>query len=239
MKHLHLLFIAAIVYLVSCTGNDKKTTPPDQQGTSADTLTEVMEDSTALSAETIDTFSTMAFSEYAKKKSPGFDWTRFRLTQTWTEDSMVTAPFRPDKQFYESYGPFVKYSPDSTRFIDLDSYNLEIRKDAKGGYFGSEMGPDLEVSLVNLQTGIKTRLLFMGPGNSIEDGLWLDNETVALVGINTHENENGKTAAVWKINLPTNTYWLYELDDTAAARELFGYWRNERLKGVEFNDHRH
>ena len=156
------------------------------------------------------------------------------MNDTWTEDTLLTRTYTPNKKFYDAYGRFVKYSPDSTMFIDLDSYHVELRKDKKGRWTATELEPDTEVSLVNLKTKKKHRILFLGPGNSIEDAMWLDNENLAIMGV-AEGDSVGKIASVWKFNIPTNTFSVYELNDSAAARQLMGYWRKERLKGVVMN----
>lgn len=228
MKHLVYTCIVVALIVISCKDNVKK---EPQAGTvpQEDSLMETLD--TLLSAETVQSFNTSGFSDYAKKQATGFDWNKFRMTGSWKEDSMLVSPFTPDKDFYTSYGPFLKYSPDSSLFIDLDSYNIDITKDSKGRFIGTEMGPDCEVSLVDVEDSKKTRLVFLGPGGSIEDATWLDNNTLVLMGV--QENEKGdKTATLWRYHVPTQTYYLYEIPDTAVAGPLMGYWRKERLKKV-------
>jgi hypothetical protein len=230
MKSKNLIYpvVAFFIVLASCTGNDKKSS--EKTTTTDSTVAESPTIDTAFTTETIDTFNTSGFSTYAKQHAKEFDWSRFRMTNTWSDDSLITSPFHPDKTYYAAYGRFLKYSPDSSRFIDLDSYNIDIKKDKTGHWTGHEIGPDTEVSLINKKTGKKTRLIFFGPGNSIEDGLWLDNDNLVLMGIKEHDST--KTAAVWRFNVPTNTFYLYELHDAGAAKKIMGYYRKERLKGV-------
>lgn len=229
-KFLHLI-IAVFVVLASCTDSDKKA--EEQEAETEDSVTTTID--TAFAVETIDTFNTTGFSTYAKQRAKQFDWSKFRMTHSWTDDSLLTVPFRADNKFYEAYGRFLKYSPDSSYFLDLDSYNVDIRKDKSGRWIGREIGPDTEVSLVDTKSGKKTRLLFMGPGNSVEDGLWLDNENLVIMGVQENGSTatgNNKTAAVWRFHVPTKTFYLYELQDAATAQQIMGYWKNERLKGV-------
>lgn len=228
MKYLAYTCLAVIMIVVSCKDNTKK---EPQAGTPVreDSATETLD--TLLSAEVIQSFSTSGFSNYAQKKATGFDWSKFRMVSSWQEDTMLVAPFAPPKDYYDAYGPFLKYSPDSSMFIDLDSYNIAITKDNKGRFIGHEMGPDYEVSLVDVGDKTKTRLVFLGPGGSIEDATWLDNNTLALMGV--QENEKGaRVATLWRFHVPTKTYYLYEIPDTAVAGPLMGYWRTERLKNV-------
>lgn len=222
----------AIVLLIACNSNDKKKVPPQPTVTNTEDTNAIETVDSGLDVEMIDTFNTTAFSNYVKKQSSGFDWSRFRLTNSWTDDSMMTASWAPDKKFYDMYGRFVRYSPDSTKFIDLDSYNIHIEKDSKGNLTGTESGPDTEVSLVDLKSNKKIRLLFMGPGGSVEDALWLDKDNLALMGVQDYGDSTGKVAAVWKLNIPTNTFYLYELNDGGAAQKIMRRWRKERLKGI-------
>lgn len=229
MKYFLYTCIAVVLIVVSCKDNTK-TAPQTVTPPGEDSVTETVD--TLLSAEAIQSFRTSGFSDYAKKKAAGFDWSKFRMVSSWQEDSMLVAPFTPDKDYYTSYGPFLKYSPDSSLFIDLDSYNIDITKDSKGRLVGHEIGPDCEVSLVDVDDKTKTRLVFLGPGGSIEDATWLDNSTLVLMGV--QENEKGaKAATLWRFHIPTKTYYLYEIPDTTVAGPLMGYWRTERLKKVE------
>lgn len=228
MKYLIYTCIATLLIAVSCKDDPKKE-PQAPEAPQEDSVVETLD--TLLSAETVQSFSTTAFSDYAKKKVSGFDWNKFRMTSSWQDDSLLVSPFQPEKDFYTSYGPFLKYSPDSSRFIDLDSYNIDIKKDAKGRFIGNGIGPDYEVSLVDVKDGTKTRLVFMGPGGSIEDALWLDNQTLVLMGVQENE-KGGKMPTLWRFHLPTKTFYLYEIPDTTLAGSLMGYWKTERLKNV-------
>ena len=187
---------------------------------------------TVLNAESFEFFNQSGFTDFARSKVDGFDWSKFKLVNVYKDDSLVTSPFNPDEQFYKIYEPFLKRSPDSSKLIDLDSYNIEIKKNSNGQLTGEEMGPDNEVSLIDLDDKKRKRLIFMGPGGSVEDGAWLDNETLILVGV--HENQDGKTksAVVWKYHLPTSTFYLYEMPDPVSAEKLMGEWRAKRLKSV-------
>ena len=227
MKQFIFSAVIAAIVLTACKGKNKPEAEADVTG--EDSVITLQPD-TALAVETIQSFTTAGFTDYIKKKSPSFDWKQFNLTTTWEEDSALITPFTPNKQFYNSYGRFLKYSPDSTLFIDLDSYNIDIKKDGQGRWIGLAAGPDTEVSLVNPATGQKTRLLFMGPGGSVEDAFWEDKDNLVLLGV--HDGESGKALSVWKYHLPTNSWSLYELKDPSIADQLSGQWRKERLKGV-------
>ena len=228
MKYLFYTCLLGTLIVSSCKDTAKKEPGPTDL-TQEDSVAETLD--TLLSAETVQSFSTSGFSDYAKKRVTGFDWNKFRMTSSWQEDSLLVSPFKPDKEFYASYGPFLKYSPDSSMFIDLDSYNIDIKKDSKGRYTGHELGPDCEVSLVDVADSTRTRLVYMGPGGSVEDALWLDNNTLVLMGVQENQKSEQVTT-LWRYHIPTKTFYLYEIPDTTVAGSLKGYWKTERLKNV-------
>jgi hypothetical protein len=228
------LFIAILFLLViavSCREKADKQQANAEEAVTEDSVNTERVD-TVLSAETIQFFDRSEFSNYARSKMPAFDWSKFRLVNVWKEDSMLVQPFNPEKSYYSVYGRFLKYSPDSTKFIDLDSYNLEISS-KNGKRIAQDKGPDTEVSLIDLEDSTKTRLVFLGPGASIEEGSWLDDENILLVGVQDNATATSKVIVVWKYHLPTNTYFLYESSDAVSADTILQNWRRQRLKGVE------
>lgn len=230
MKYTIYICALALLFATACNNNSDK--PAEiEEVPETDSVVVTGPDST-LTAETIQRFQTAGFTDYAKARIPSFDWSRFKHKLSWQEDSLHSSEFTPAKTFYNNYGAYLKYSPDSSRFIDLDSYNIDIRKDSKGRLVGTSGGPDTEVSLIDPKSGKRTRLLFMGPGGSVEDAFWTDNNDLVIIGTQENEENGGKKVTIWKINLTDTTYDLYELDDPNAALTLAGQWRKERLKGV-------
>jgi hypothetical protein len=224
-----IIFLAASI-LVSCKDKPDEVIPGSQTTTGDSVANENID--TVLSDEAIALFNQSGFSTFAKTKSPAFDWSNFRMMNSWKEDSLYITPFEPASTYYENYKPYLKYSPDGSMFIDLDSYNLTLEKDKNGQKVAIESGPDTEVSLVNIKDKKKTRLVFLGPGSSIEDGSWIDNENLILFGFQETGDAGNKLPVIWRYHLPTTTFYIYEMPDPAIAKQLMGQWRKERLKGL-------
>ena len=226
----YCLYCAGILILAACSGkNDKQ--HETEQAIAEDSAVAGLAVDSVLSEQEILLSNGVDITGFIKSKKPAFDWKQFQLTEYWNVDSFITQPFSPDKNFYETYGKLLKYSPDSSFFIDLDSYNLSIKKDNKGNWIAEEAGPDTEVSLVNAKTNKKVRLVFVGPGGSIEDARWIDKNNLLLFG--TYANDSGiSLAAVWKINVPEKAFFLYESNDASLAGKLTGYTRKVRLKSA-------
>lgn len=190
---------------------------------------------TLLTGEAVQYFEDNGFSTFAKSRNPRFSWSSFRLVNVWKEDTLFTTPFQASEAYFQAYGPFIKYSSDSTMFIDLDSYNIKIQKIADGKFLGEELGPDTEVSLIDLQDKEKKRLIFLGPGGDIEDGGWLDSQTIILAGIQPGADGITRVPVIFKYHIPTRTFFLYEMQDTSGATAIMRDWRKLRLKNVEIH----
>ena len=233
MKQRHLFILALItgLFAMACNSNDQSAGNNDTDSTALDSG-EVEVIDTIFSAETIARFNTLPFSTYAKQQAPGFDWGNFVMTSSNT-DTLHSVAFKPGKDYYNYYGALLKYSPDSSRFLDLDSYSVDVKKDSKGKLNGEALGPDTEVSLVLPDSAVKKRVLFLGPNGSVEDAVWLNNEDFAIFGVHDYGDSTGKVAAIWKYNIPTHTMFLYEMpEDSVAAQKIMGYGRKERLKNL-------
>jgi len=224
-----ILVAALLIMVCSCnSAPDKKAAPAP--GVSEDSTVEVID--TVLTKETISFFNRSGYENYARGIDKDFDWSRFHMVDSWKDDTVQQKTYQPDKSFFALYGPFLKYSPDSSMFIDLDSYNISLSKTASGELEGREEGPDTEVSLVDLKAKHKKRLVFLGPGGSVEDGGWLDNDNLVLIGLQDDPDGNSKIPVVWKYHIPTHTFFLFQSPDSIASQQI-DRWRKERLKGVK------
>ncbi|HTS44268.1 MAG TPA: hypothetical protein VMH01_07710 [Puia sp.] len=220
-----------ILLLAACSGNEKNK-QEEKKPILVDSTASVTGIDSALSEEEVFLSNQMDFSNYLKSQKPDFDWKNFQLSENWHQDLLVEdSAYHPDKKFYEAYGRFLKYSPDGSFFIDLDSYNIDITKNKDGAWVGQELGPDTEVSLVDTKNNKKMRLIFLGPGGSIEDARWVDNNTILLFGVYTDE-PNLRVPAIWKISLPDKEVYLYKNDDPSLISKLNGYTWKVRLKGI-------
>ncbi len=100
---------------------------------------------------------------------------------------------------------FHVYSPDRTKFVDLDTY-LEPSRDEQGRlrlYFE----PDQEVMLVDLKKKKGLRLLFFGTCcGAVDDAFWVSNDAFVLAGSLSDETSDSSEA-----RLETPTFWFYNL----------------------------
>lgn len=230
MKYYMILLSIFTSSLTACNSSENKDIQADSLRNEAESS--AVKDENAFPQEAIVSVNATGFSKYARSSVPQLDWSKFTIARYWKEEFVVKAPFTPEKNYYETYGQFLKYSPDSSRFIDLDSYNIDIQKNKTGQLIGTDDGPDTEVSFVDLNKKQRMRLVFLGPGNSVEDAAWLDNNNLVLIGFQENVEATAINAVVWKFDLSTNMVYLYELGDEAIVSKLEDYSKKERLKNV-------
>ena len=221
-------YFAALCLLLACFffGCQSDSSDPESEPISGVDSTERID--TVFSQEEISHLDELKFAKFEGTQKRPVNWSEFRMITGSQDDSLVVSTFQPENSFYTMYGHLLRYSPDSSMFIDIDSYNIEMHKNKAGQSVALEKGTDTEVSLVNLGTKEKTRLVFLGPGNGIEDAGWIDNNNVLLLGYHETDTLKTKKAMIWTYHIPTKTFHLYESPDTTVARRLIN-WRQERL----------
>ncbi len=128
--------------------------------------------------------------------------------------------------------PLLKYSPDSTRLLDIYGYNLILEENELGSlHYGTEA--DTEVVLNDLNKKIRSRLVFVGPSVRIEDGYWKDNNSIVLVGYYREPLEQGYRPVQWHIDLIQNTIDYFEY------YRAFENFKPDYLEKVKYRDFEH
>jgi len=229
MKKIFLFSVGIVMALSAC--NNKGDQQADKTISVEDSLIADKQND-SLSAKNLALINETGFSKFAQRSTPQLNWSKFKVTKFWQEDFQNKTAFLPENNYYESYGQFLKYSPDSSKFIDLDSYNIAIKKNKSGVLTGDSQEPETAVSLVDLGKKEKMQLIFLGPGNSIEDAAWIDNNSLVLIGYLENDAATGTNAAIWQYNLSTKNVKLYELSDEEVLKKLRNYSQRVRLKNV-------
>ncbi len=84
------------------------------------------------------------------------------------------------KDFYGLYKPGLTFSIDSSHFIDIYSYWLNLEK--KGNKIVSNTEVDQAVSLCDLKNNRWTQILFCGVSLTIDEVIWVTNTKFILTG---------------------------------------------------------
>ena len=96
-----------------------------------------------------------------------------------------------DNEFNSVYLPFLIYSKNKEKYIDIDSYRWTVDEDNEI-IFSS----DQEIDLVDLQKETVTRIGFEGPSQWVEEAYW-ENDSVVVLLENNYEN----IPAIVKLNI--------------------------------------
>lgn len=161
--------------------------------------------------------------DYYQQFDADFKWSRFELS---TRDSLSFMPgsifpcWHPE--FNDYYQPLLIFSPDSSRYLDIDSYLWFV---IDPNIAEPEIGysPDQEINLVNISDSTVTRIAFRGPVSRVEDALWLDQEEVVLL----ENNESGKPM-VTIINLDNQVIKYFQYPDSVTIDNRYFQERIEK-----------
>ena len=126
-------------------------------------------------------------------------WTKsfrnFNITDFKVEDTIhFTNNFQQDfnsyKKFLSIYKSIITYSADSSKFIDIYSYQLNLTK--KGNYY--EANPDIDQAVLLCNPKIKYwNTIYFGTSSQwIEEVIWISNAKFILVGIIKSEDDKKK-----------------------------------------------
>lgn len=164
------------------------------------------EDVTEASTETnfVQTSFPGLFSYLAKQDST-FSTDSFQLTG---EQKLDTVPPMPiDERQLQPFQKLLIYNADSSKAIDLYSYNYVITS-RNGTTKMEEAGPDTEVALVDLKAKTRKRIFFAGPSYNVWDAKWLNANEIALAGAESEDNGAVKPM-LWQVNLADASAEVY------------------------------
>jgi len=211
-----LLFVVA-----ACTNNaEHTTTPPEKEQT--ENKAEGPETGTLLQNH----FPLLL--SYLQKNNTAFSADSVIPTESATQEASAAYPIDTAKT--ATFKPLLIYNSDSTKAIDLFSYNYMLTN--KNGISTAEAAePDSEVTLIDFKNGKRQRVWFSGPAATVLDAAWINPRQIAIAGM--QENENGQRyPAIWIVSLPDNTIdtYLYQQPATIATNEYL----NQRHPAYRF-----
>jgi hypothetical protein len=148
-------------------------------------------------------------------------WERELKTDSFTLTRSYTAPqptdwenFDVSDKCFSDYQDKIYYSPNGSYALDLYSYNLTLNK--KGAKTHAALDADIQIYVIDIAHHQRLPILFLGPSASIDDGYWLSDSTVILVGWESCDDcpEAAYRPDVCKINLIAGETAEYQYDAT-------------------------
>ena len=119
-----------------------------------------------------------------------FNLSDFKLEDTLPFDNNFPQDFNSYKKFLSTYKPIVTYLPDSSKLIDIYSYQLNLEK--KGNYYEANAGIDQAVLLCDPKEKYWNRIYFGTNSQWIDEVIWISKTKFILVGIFKLEDEKKK-----------------------------------------------
>jgi len=144
------------------------------------------------------------------------------------EAEVQPAPTTPiDEAHLEPFRPYLIFNSDSSRALDLYSYNYII--DNRNGSNKLEAGsPDSEAALIDFTAKKRRRIFFGGPSFALWDGKWIDAGNLLMIGAETGTDTN-LVPSIWKINLKDTSIQVYTYQGTVQA-DMNGYQKSKLNK---------
>jgi hypothetical protein len=116
-----------------------------------------------------------------------FSLSDFKLADTLHFDNNYAQDLKSLKEFLSVYKPIITYSIDSSKFIDIYCYQLNLEK--KGNYYEANPEIDQAILLCDPKAKYWDRIFFGTSSQWIDEVLWLSKTQFILVGITKFEND--------------------------------------------------
>lgn len=133
------------------------------------------------------------------------------------------------KKFLTTYKPIITYSPDSSKFIDIYSYQLNLER--KGNHYYANPDIDQTIFLCNPKKRYWNRIYFGTSSQWIDEVLWLSKTKFILVGI-TKYADNKKMPLILLGDTDRQTLIRYLTADNDSFQNDQGY-SSPKLKRIK------
>ena len=162
-----------------------------------------------------------------------FQLSAFMISDTLSFENIPFGDIKSLKGFYDLYKPSLAFSPDSNKFIDLYSYQLNLERKRNKLIANAEV--DGAVSLCDLKTKNWIRIYFLGVSSRIEEALWISKAKFILAGYN-EEDQVGKFQPMILIgDINKEKLFLYNDLDKSCIAKKSGYIPSG-LKNLKFEN---
>ncbi|MCB9261468.1 MAG: hypothetical protein H6607_03760 [Flavobacteriales bacterium] len=149
-----------------------------------------------------------------------FNLSSFNVKDTVAFDGDYEQDSNYLKTFLDIYKPIITYSPDSTLFIDIYSYQLNLEKNGK--YYYASPDIDQAILLFDNQKKYWNRIYFGTNSRWIDEVIWVSCNEFIMVGI-TKNLEDKKTPLILIGNVDKRTMLMYMTSDQNCFQTDTGY----------------
>lgn len=154
----------------------------------------------------------------------------FRQVAPIKQETLNWESYNLTNEYKKLYDTLYFYSPDSTNFLDLDSYNIILDHDLNGNLIWSVGDPEDKVQLVKSKDLSATTLLFFGTNGFAETAIWRNKYQFEIFGFRIKSNVLIPT--IWKYDIQKNISEEFESTKTFNSRNK-NYSEEVRLKTIK------
>lgn len=158
-----------------------------------------------------------------------FKLSDFKAKDTTHFDNNFAQDFKSYKAFVSTYKPVITFSPDSSKFIDIYSYQLNLEK--KEDYYYANPDVDQAVFLCYPKGKYWNRIFFGTSAEWIDEVVWISNTRFILVGI-TKSAEDRKKPQILLGNTEDQTLVRYICRNKSCVQRTAGY-TSSKLKKIK------
>ena len=210
----HILFALFAIAAISCNDNDQR---------SSKKINDEVNDVVAV-IPAVDHLP--AWKNYMAKTIPAFSEEKFSATYNSPWESFEPTPVNgKDLTLYKSY---LAYNSDSSKAIDVYSYNLLLRN-KNGSVTAAQGDPDSQINLVDLKNKTSQRIFFTGPSAAFWDAKWIDDNRILVAG--TEEDE----PAYWIISVTGKNIQQYQYEDSLTVTLSRDEYLKQKMPGIIFH----
>lgn len=238
MNHLFknsLILIFFTTLFCRCAENTTVEKPQTDSIKTPETIVPKIDCDSVFPAEKLKTSGLKRWIDFYKDQHSTFDLNNFKFEGCTNEKSSMINEFEPSKEYLDLYKTLLVYAPDSSAFIDMDSYNFFLERDKKGNLIGMGGDPETEVALINLNDHTHTRLMYVGTTTIIEDVQWINKTKVVIVYLEA-DNENVYYPNIIIIDLNTSQSSLFKSSTKIDENSIHNYLYKVRRKSIRIKE---
>ncbi len=160
------------------------------------------------------------WNRYYSRLTPDFRIEKFRIISTVTIEPEEIMPLNTGKElakFLDLYRPYLIWSTDNQKAIDIFSYNITLEKDENGNIYGFR-DVDSQLSIIDLVRHKRIVLMTQGPSVELQDGFWL-NRNVFIIAFSKGIDNDTYVPGLMLIDIKTNLARYYSPGKKIQVKE--------------------
>jgi len=155
-----------------------------------------------------------------------FNLSNFEISDTLGFDNNNEQSFTKYKSFLSIYKPLVTYSFDSTQFLDIYSYQINLERKGNNYYANPDM--DQAVFLCNPGLRYWNRIFFGTNSQWVDEVIWVSKTKFILAGI-TKSSDDRKLPLILLGDTKSKKLEKYVTKDDSCYQNIKGY-QSRKLK---------